>query len=255
MLVVTHKKYQFPNDGIYIPIQVNSCNNGKFGYQTDLEGDNISQKNNNYCELTALYWAWKNLKCDYIGINHYRRYMTLKSKKHIKKAKTIDEKFELILSKKEIEEEMNNYDIMVPMTKLYIKNVYSKYAQQHHIKDLDNCRNIITKLYPDYINSFDKIMKRKQYCICNMCVMPKKKFNDYCKWLFDILFELEKNTDISNYSPLQKRIYGFLSERLFNVWIEKNKLKVKKVNMVSLEHDSIKVLIKKARKRLLHIKS
>lgn len=255
MLVVTHKKYEFPNNKIYLPIQVNSKKNGKFGYQTDAEGDNISEKNPNYCELTALYWAWKNLKCDYIGINHYRRYMTLKDKNEIKSTKTNKDKFKIILSQKEIEEQMKKYDVLLPMTKLYIKNVYSKYAQQHHIKDLDNCRNIIKQKFPSYVETFDKVMKNKTYCICNMCVISKKKFDNYCKWLFDILFELEKITDLSDYSALQKRIYGFLSERLFNVWIEHNNLKVKRVNMVNLESDNLKTIMKKAAKRILHKKS
>lgn len=255
MLVVTHKKYKFPDNEIYFPIQVNSSKSCNLGYQTDSDGENISNKNKNYCELTALYWAWKNLKCDYIGINHYRRYMSLKSKKEIKKAKTNEDKFNIILSQKEIEEQMKHYDVLAPKTNLYIKNVYSKYAQQHHIKDLDNCRKIIASKSPEYIEAFDKVMKQKSYYICNMCVMSKNLFDKYCEWLFDVLFELEKITDLTSYSPLQKRIYGFLSERLFNVWIEYNNLNIKSVNMVSLEHDNLKAIIKKATRRILHKKS
>lgn len=79
ILGVTHKEYQFPKDALYTPIQVNAQKNKDLGYLKDNEGDNISFKNNNYCELTAMYWAWKNLSCDIIGINHYRRILGIKS--------------------------------------------------------------------------------------------------------------------------------------------------------------------------------
>lgn len=255
MLVVTHKPYNFPKSNLYFPIQVNAEKNSDLGYLKDNQGDNISLKNQNFCELTALYWAWKNLDCEYIGINHYRRYLSTHSKNEIRKAKTEKEKFDLILTEEEILDNMKEYDVLVPKTKLYTKNVYSKYAQQHHIKDMDNCRKIIEKKYPEYLESFDKVMKQKEYAICNMCVMSKENFDNYSKWLFDILFELEENTDLSDYSPLQKRIYGFLSERLFNVWLDKNNMNVKTLNMVAMEHDSFKVIVKKSFKRVLHQKS
>ena len=243
-----------PKEKIYVPIEVNANKLPDFGYLKDNKGDNISDKNAHYCELTALYWAWKNLDCDIIGICHYRRYLSTYSKGDIRKAKTIDDKLKLILSKKEIISLLQEYDVLAPTQKLITKNVYTKYQQQHHIKDLDNCRKIIKKKYPDYVKAFDKIMNDKEYCICNMCVMDKRKFGEYCEWLFGILFELEKITDLTDYTPLQKRIYGFLSERLFNVWLEKNQLKIKKLNIVALEHDSIQSIINKSYHRILHKK-
>ena len=81
IVVATHKAFPMPTDKMYIPLHVGA--EGKtnedgtpldLGYQKDNTGDNISAKNANYCELTGLYWAWKNLKADYIGLVHYRRY-------------------------------------------------------------------------------------------------------------------------------------------------------------------------------------
>ena len=81
ILVASHKKAEMPEDGIYLPVHVGRAlhPDREFGYQSDAEGDNISIKNPYYCELTALYWAWKNLKADYVGLAHYRRHFSLKT--------------------------------------------------------------------------------------------------------------------------------------------------------------------------------
>ena len=58
-------------------------------------------------------------------------------------------------------------------------------------------------------------------------LIAKRTFVErYCEWLFDILFEVEKRIDISNYSVYQKRVFGFLAERMFNICLYKNKIKV-----------------------------
>ena len=254
ILVVTHKPYKFPNSKIYFPIQVNADNNDNIGYLTDNTGENISKKNPNYCELTAMYWAWKNLDCDVIGINHYRRYLSFCDNRAIKHAKDFDKKMKLILTKNEIINTLKKYDVIVPYTKLYTKNVYTKYVQQHYKKDIDAAIDIILNDYPDMADSVNYVMRQKKYAICNMCVLNKQLYNEYCEWLFDVLFKLEKKTDMTGYSKLQQRLYGFLSERLFNVWIEYKHLKIKEANMVALEHDSLKTIWNKSWHRILHIK-
>lgn len=253
--VVTHKMYDFPQNDMYVPIQVNAKKNEHFLKVCDDNGDNISYKNENYCELTAAYYIWKNVTCDIIGLNHYRRYLSLKDISIIKNAKSHEKLFELILTKEEIENTLKDYDVIVPITKLITKNVYSKYKEQHYIKDLENAKKIIMSRYPDMENSFEKVMSNKKYAICNMFVMKKKYFDDYCSWLFEIMFELEKVTNMDGYSKLQKRMYGFLSERLFNVWLDYKGLKIKEANMVLLEHDTFKIILRKSYRRLLHIKS
>ena len=76
MIVATHKPYWMPEDPVYLPVQVGAAGRESLGFQRDDEGENISAKNPNYCELTGLYWAWKNLDADYIGLVHYRRYFS-----------------------------------------------------------------------------------------------------------------------------------------------------------------------------------
>lgn len=234
VLVATHKKYKMPEEKIYMPIHVGKEGKPNLGYIGDNTGDNISIKNPNYCELTALYWAFKNLKCDYIGLCHYRRYFT---KSHIiLRNLSFTEKFKLILTKEEIEEILRDYDIIVPIKRnYYIETIKSHYKNAHHIEDLNKVENIIREKHSDYIDSFNYVMSGTKLHLFNMFIMKKSDFDRYCQWLFSILFELEKTVDISKYDAYQSRIYGFLSERLFNVWLHKENLIKKEVPVVNME--------------------
>ena len=69
IIVVTHKQYTMPQDkNMYYPVQSGSAIYEDLGIQRDDEGENISKKNPTYNELCPLYWAWKNLDSDYLGI-------------------------------------------------------------------------------------------------------------------------------------------------------------------------------------------
>lgn len=234
ILVATHKKYKMPKEEIYIPLHVGREGKQDLGYVGDNTGENISDKNTNYCELTGLYWAYKNLKCDYIGLCHYRRYFSNKS--FIKRIGNAEEKFSLLLNKEEIEDLLKEYDIVLPKKRnYYIETINSHYENAHHIKDLKKVEEIIKKYHPDYVNSFNQVMSGTKLHLYNMFIMSKDDFDSYCKWLFDILFRLEKEIDITDYDNYQSRVFGFLSERLFNVWINKSALKSKEVPIINME--------------------
>lgn len=221
--VATHKKAEFPKEKIYKPIRVGSAlNSDDFGYQRDDIGENISNKNKSFCELTATYWIMKNDKSDIVGLTHYRRYFFKKHKNN---------KLENVLSEKEIREILKEKDIIVPNSTFIIKHNAEKSWEKTHIKkDYDECRKIIAEKYPDYVDAFEQFSKSRFLYICNMFIARKEIFDEYYKWLFDILFELEKRTDISNYDDYNKRLFGFMSERLFNVWLLKHKeLKIQKM--------------------------
>lgn len=234
--VVTHKKFNYKVGENYIPIQVGKCNtNLELNYITDDTGDNISLRNNNYCELTAVYWIWKNIKnIDNIGIIHYRRYFV-----YGLFSKLVDDKY--------INKQLKDYDIILPYKYKTESNVYNHFinSPSGREKDLINLKKIIEEKYPDYIESYDKIMNSKKASYCNMMISSKKKYDDYCEWLFDILFELEKITDLTDYTKHEQRIYGFLSEFLLNVWVEKNNLKIKYCSMYYIENSKIKNVLKK----------
>lgn len=220
-----------PEDKIYLPIHVGRVEKADLGYLGDDTGDNISAKNANYCELTGLYWAWKNLKCDYIGLCHYRRYFA-----HAVSGSDMKKKKLAILQRTDYEKLLKQYDVILPKQRNYfIETVRSQYEHAHNKNDLALTEQIVAELYPEYSEAFCKVMGRTKLHIFNMFVMKKEKFDEYCQWLFTILFELEKRIDISSYSQYEARVFGFLSERLLNVWLEKQKLKVKGIDVVFLE--------------------
>lgn len=229
--MATHKKYWMPKDEIYLPIHVGKKGKEDLGCIGDDTGDNISTKNPNYCELTGLYWAWKNLDCEYIGLCHYRRYFAHKSKRS-----KLEDKRQSILTKVDYEQLLQQYDVILPKKRnYYIETVRSQYEHAHNKRDLDEVENIIKEKYPVYIKAFEKVMNSRKLYIYNMFAMKKSLFDEYCAWLFDILFTLENRIDISDYDKYNARVFGFLSERLFNVWLEKKSLKVKTINVVFLE--------------------
>lgn len=227
ILVATHKPYWMPSDSVYMPIHVGRERKTDIGFTGDNTGDNISTKNPYFCELTGLYWAWKNLNCEYIGLCHYRRYFSTGK----------GEKKERIMSRFDYERLLSMYDVVVPAKRnYYIETVRSQYEHAHNKRDLDEVQQIVHEKYPMYDRAFETVMKRKRLHILNMFAMKKELFNQYCEWLFDILFTLEKRIDISDYTTYEARVFGFLSERLFNVWLEYHStLAVKEVPVVFLE--------------------
>ncbi len=219
IIIATHKKYQMPKDDMYIPLHVGAegkkdsdGNDLDLGYAKDNVGENISERNGSFCELTGLYWAWKNLDADYIGLSHYRRHFSKKNKKG----------FDNILTYQEIKPYINNVKIFVPKKRrYYIETLYSHYKHTHYSSQLDEARKIIEKIYPEYLNSYDRVVKHTYGYMFNMMIMSKELLDNYCKWLFDILFELERRTGEQELSAFQRRYYGRVSEIIFNVWLDK----------------------------------
>ncbi len=213
-----------PADPVYLPVHVGAA--GKFnpdgtaldlGYIKDDTGENISEKNANYCELTGLYWAWKNLRADYIGLAHYRRYFSAKRKS--------GDPWSRILTGAELEKILQEAPVLLPKPRnYYIETNYSQYAHAHHAGDLDLTRAILAERYPEYLPAWDRSMKRTVGHRFNMFVMRYDLFCAWCQWLFDVLFTLEQRLDISSYSPYDQRVFGFVSERLLDIWLETNNI-------------------------------
>jgi len=232
VIIATHKKYQMPNNELYLPVQVGKQGKEDLGYKADNEGENISSKNPYFCELTGIYWAWKNLNADYIGLSHYRRHFSNKKKL----PKDVEGRINSTLKYEEAEKILENVDIILPKKrKYYIENLYDHYKHTMYIEPLDETKKIIEEKYPEYLKEFEELHNRTSAHMFNMFIMKKDVFDDYCKWLFDILFELEKRTDIEQYDTFHARFFGRVSELLLDVWINTNNLKYEEVKVIDIE--------------------
>ena len=215
ILIACHRPYPVPAEPCYLPVEVGAALHDAPipGCTGDDTGDNISRKNGGYCELTALYWAWKNLSADYLGLAHYRRYLGSGSPFRPKSAR--------ILTAAQLARALEKCDVLLPRPRRYwIETNYSQYAHAHHGADLDAAREILKERHPDYVAAFDAVMRRTWGHRFNMFVMGREKCDEYCAWLFDVLFALEKRLDVSDYSPYDRRVFGFVAERLLDVWLE-----------------------------------
>jgi len=233
LIVATHKKFQMPKDtNLYLPLHVGREGKEDLGYIGDNTGDNISSLNPYYCELTGLYWAWKNLECDYLGLVHYRRYFTNKNQPYTDNIKIDD----VILSQNDVEEMLDETDVIVPIKrKYYIETLYSHYAHTLDGSHLDKTRKVIAEISPDYLESYDKVMKQRSGYMFNMFIMKKELVDDYLSWLFPILDKLYEVIDMSDYTSFEARLYGRVSELLFNVWLNKKNIKPKEIPFMYME--------------------
>ena len=234
ILIATHKKYTMPEDTMYLPIHVGKeLSSLSLPWTGDNTGEHISLKNPNYCELTALYWAWKNLDADYIGIAHYRRHFTTR-----KPGLFCKDKFPYVLKSTDVEPLLNTTSVILPKPRNYfIETNYSQFIHAHPAESLDLTKNILKEKYPEYMDAYNRVMNQTKAHRFNMMIMKKDIFHTYCQWLFDILFSLENKLDISDYSDYNKRIFGFISERLLDVYLLANNITYKELPVMFMEQE------------------
>lgn len=237
ILVAAHKKAEMPKEPIYYPIYVGAFGKGDVGFQRDDLDDNISEKNPYYCELTGVYWAWKNLDCDIIGLVHYRRLFGNKSglnKKDI---------FKNILTPQMILRLMNKYDIVLAKPRnYYIENIRTHF--HNHLKVFTNIDYIaflektIKEECPEYMDAYLKCMERTRAHMCNMFIMKRNEFNNYCDWLFHLLETMElKHSEFTSEPPMP-RIYGFIGELMLDVYVTKNNLNYYEQEVIEIDTQS-----------------
>ena len=229
MYVITHKKFNYPIPDGYIPLLVGANKNENPGnYMTDNTGKNISDKNLNYSELTGLYWLWKNNHDENIGISHYRRYFSKSTTNNMFFYRTFMLGDPQPISIKKLDDYLKTYDWIISAPETVEEGSMEKhFIHCHHEQDLITTKKVVQEMYPEYMESFEKFIHGDKASFLNMFYTTKQQMDKYCEWLFQILFEVEKRVDISDYDTYQKRLFGFLSERLFNVWLEYNQPNIK----------------------------
>ncbi|HIH34946.1 MAG TPA: DUF4422 domain-containing protein [Methanosphaera sp.] len=216
LYVISHSEEDIKNirnDDIYTPLFVGRNGKDNLGFCSDdsFEG-NISSKNKDYCELTGLYWMWKASDADVIGLCHYRRYFKGKNTK--------------LIEKDEITKYLNEYDIILPKKTDLIKGSYWETYEGHHLYSaLKITREVLEEKSPKYLETFDKMLNQSSFSNYNMFIAPKDIVNEYCSWVFPILEEIESKINPDDYP----RVFGLISEAIFNVWIEYNNLNAKEV--------------------------
>ena len=222
IVIATHRDYRMPSDPMYLPLQVGKAlhSDVDLGFATDDTGDNISAKNNWYSELTGLYWLWKNVKTPYKGLVHYRRYLgTRDLNRRLKRG----DRFNKIVGSDEVREFMSDVDIIVPNRRHYVvETVYSHYGHTFDARQFDVTREILAEAQPQYVDAFDRLMRARSAHIFNMFIMSSERCDEYCSWLFPILFELEGRLPPDSYDAFGARYLGRVSERLLDVWLDTN---------------------------------
>lgn len=232
--VSMHKDSYVPPVKQLIPIQVGAAISDSriSNVLYDDIGDNISAKNKRYCELTAQYWVWKNVKdADYYGFWHYRRYFSFNLDVELDMwgnlpLDSADDKtlLDLNITEKFLDNVIPNYDLIVPIAWTCDEGhgpmtVLEHWRNHFSIEDITVTMQVIAEKYPKFVKYFNETLMDTKAIFCNMFIMKKEFFEEYNTFCFDVLEEVEKRVDHSKYNVERYRTLGHIAERLVNVYI------------------------------------
>lgn len=224
----------------------------------DNSGDNISDKNLYYAELTANYWVWKNYVSqnsllEYVGFCHYRRFFDFLKRKNKKAFKELSyEKFDSIFKKQYSQEKIyqiiKDYDIVLPPKFVFEESVYEQYCRWHPQEPMDKFIEIVKRECPEYIETMDEFLNSNSGYYCLNYIMKTTLYDEFFGWIYDLLIKFEKEVDLSKYYKEKNgekiiiKVSAFIVERFINVWINQ---KIKDSNLKVLELTTYKLSFKK----------
>ena len=227
-----------PQDPVFVPVRSGAVydKNPLTDLPGDDTGENISEKNPSYCELTLQYWAWKNCQADYYGLCHYRRFLSFSEETYKPDPYgnilegAIDEEAirDYGLSGEQIRKRIEGYDIVTckPVKVSSFPERYSSirdhYARAPFLyeKDVDLLLEAIAECYSDYLETAQEYFAGKIGYFCQLFVMKRELFFSYCEWLFGILKALDSKLDMTYYCRQSLRTPGHLAERLFGIFLQ-----------------------------------
>ncbi len=220
---------------LYIPVRCGAVYDKRENISMlgDDTGENISERRTTFNEFTVLYWAWKNVEADYYGLCHYRRYIafpesTLTPDPY---GNVLFDSFDCdsvyvagLLNQRLMRRTIARSDMIISepydVTYRNFANIREHYVEvpTQHAKDLEVAVQVIKDCCPEYLEAAEEYFNGKLFYPCNLFLMKREIFDEYCNWIFPILFELEKRIDITNYDETERRVVGFLGERLLGVF-------------------------------------
>ena len=226
--IVTHKRVDLPKLKGYRAIQVGDAADDFPGCLRDDTGDNIADRNAGYCELTAMYWIWKNTDDPYKGLAHYRRYFGRRA---------FSSRVSDILGYEALIGMLQGRDLLVAKPAVYHVNAREQLLMECCTpENFSKLEAVVEALSPEYMDAFRTFFAGNRAVQYNMLLCGRALFDDYCAWLFPILFSLEDRVDLSGASAYQRRLFGFVGERLMNVWMLHNRLSAGYLPVVSTEY-------------------
>lgn len=242
---------------IYQPIMAgNALLEAPAEIKGDNTGENISLKNKYFSELTGIYWVWKNTRQKITGTCHYRRYFTAQPEPFLYRLKRLfyltaglhKKRYGLIYTKNtklfvpkiinqtEVEILLQKYDAILPQARKLKYTVENHFKRYHDINDLKLVESILKVRYPDYLEAFHEVIQGKRLHANNMFILKDEHFQELMTWWFDVLFEFERRVDLTKYTGYQQRIFGFIAERLLNVWFKHQQLNCVELPVIYFKH-------------------
>jgi hypothetical protein len=241
ILVACHKPGPVYQDEVYTPIHVgraiSKCKEEMADMIGDDTGENISEKNPYYAELTAQYWAWKNIQdVEYIGFCHYRRY------------------FDIKISNDNVDNFFKKHDVILINDILKYPVVTETYRWILQ-DDISIFMMVLKRKYPEYEKTTLDYLWSIDWHGRNMLVCRKKDFDLYAEWLFGIIEECERYVKPSGYTN-RRRVYGYLGELFMPVFFLHNGYRIKNVrespNRPQKRHIKVRKRIKFLMRRWHH---
>lgn len=232
--VASHKHCKLPIDTTYQPLFVGACKIPHGQRLREWEYDdtypqNISHTNRHFCELTGLHWIWKCSHEPIKGLVHYRRFLG---------SSPVGTRMDTRLDAAHVETLLGTYDCLVARRESLVLNnqvtsMAYHYRFLHSSNDLQQTRLAIKRVSPEYLASFDSVMLETSLYPCNILIARNHVFDAYAQWLFSLMRDLIKHIDPVNHrDTYQQRVYGFLAERLMNVYIRHNHLNALECNLI-----------------------
>lgn len=238
--VITHKKVKvkLPNYYQLLFVGAEGKKDIPLEYLRDDTGKNISKKNCAYCELTGLYWIWQNSNEKIVGLVHYRRffakinylfkfrerYISLKKKNQYR-----------ILEEKDFDNYLKEYPIIVKKIETKGRNNRKTFEKLFGENFWRKFREFVFQYTSEYTENFKRVETLDNHLNCNMFVGKKEIIDNYCEWLFTLLNEFDEEHKRESGEYFHNREMGYLSEFLFQVWLEKNNIKYKVLPVVNIE--------------------